>query len=198
METTTTNSGAGRITLADASLELSNLLIKLYKEKIFLRAGKNLADRFFECGLEGGALVASIPLLSDRALKLNSINQALLKLNEARYILRAMLSAEYYTATQVNYVLSYLDEIVKGLKQLLDSMPTSPRKVTVKTPAPTVIIQQKTTSEAVSQKSIQKNVNERAVKNGQIEDEDGFNDMVYVANMLYLNEYVPVEQAKEQ
>jgi hypothetical protein len=197
MAETTNNkiNNGGRITLADASLELSNLFIKLYKEKTFIRSGKDLADKLFECGLEGGSLVGSIPLFSDRALKINAINQALLKINQARYILNAMLSAEFYTASQVNHLLSYLDEIIKGLKQLLDSIPAPQRKITVKSPAVETPAP-KATKEVAVQKKPQQSKTETRVANTEAVDDDGFNDDINSSNELYLSEYASVDASK--
>jgi hypothetical protein len=178
------NVNTTRITLSDASLQLSDLLVKLYKSKTFVRLGKNLADSLFQNGFEGGALVSSIPLLSERSAKLDAANQALLKLNQARYILKAMLSAELYTAAQVNKLLSYLNEVIKGLKQMLDSVPATQRKITVKAPA-TVYTKPVLKSHAVKKvRPAEKKEPVSATKQqipAHFDDDDGFNDSIAVS-----------------
>jgi hypothetical protein len=117
--------------MANASEELSKLLIKLYKSKSFTHAGKSLADMLFKSGIEAGALISGIGELTERTAKISAANQAILKLNKTKYLASVMEMADFYRAGQVKPIISYIKQIIEGLRELLLSVPEPVKKIRV-------------------------------------------------------------------
>jgi hypothetical protein len=128
--TTTT----GSITLTEASEQLSDLLVEMYKAKTFIRFGKDLFDLALTNGFEGGALVSSIPNLTDRATKIATANSAILKLSQMIYVLDGMVKADLYTDGQIIKVKMYTIDILNALKEMLSNVSLPQKKITVKSP----------------------------------------------------------------
>lgn len=120
--------------MLSASEELSRLLIKLYKSKSFTRAGKGLADMLFKTGIEAGALLSGISELTDRTEKIKAANSAILQLNQTVYIANVMQMADFYRASQVMPLISYIKQVIEGLRELLLNVPATVRKINFRSP----------------------------------------------------------------
>jgi hypothetical protein len=142
----------------------------MYKSKTFVRLGKELADMAFKNGFEGGALVASIPLLTDRQAKISTANEAILKLNQLTYLLNAMVKADLYEQSQTVKVYNYADQIVLALKEMLSKVTQPQRKITVKTP---ITVSQTAGTNVVATPTYE------ALPESAVGLDDGFDDVVY-------------------
>jgi hypothetical protein len=130
-----------------ASEELSKLLIKLYKSKSFTHAGKSLADMLFKSGIEAGSLISGISELTERQAKINAANQAILQLNQTAYIANVMQMADFYRASQVKPLTSYVRQVINALRELLISVPEPIRKIHVQSNQPVVQFAQVTVTQ---------------------------------------------------
>lgn len=120
--------------MLSASEELSRLLIKLYKSKSFTRAGKELADMLFKAGIEAGSLLSGISELTERTEKIKTANRAILQLNQTVYIANVMQMADFYRASQVMPLISYIKQVIEGLRELLLNVPATVRKINFRSP----------------------------------------------------------------
>jgi hypothetical protein len=118
--------------LSEAADELMSMLTVLYKGKTFVRTGKDLATNLFEKGLEAGSLLASIEDLTDQGVKIHTANQAILRLNQTSFILKAMEMADLYSKDDIVDLVSFIDLIIEGLRDLLIKARPSKRVVPVR------------------------------------------------------------------
>ena len=102
-----------------AAEELGVRLVALHKLRLFPRNGKVFADLLFTAGVEAGALIQAMSQLTDRELKIETANEALLQISRAEYILGIMCSAKYYSAREVYELKSYISKVKESLKELL-------------------------------------------------------------------------------
>jgi hypothetical protein len=168
----------GSITLTEAGEELSDLLVELYKSKTFIRFGKDLFDMALKNGFEGGALVASIPNLTERQIKIATANSAILKLSQMIYVLDGMVKAEMYTDEQIMKVKLYASDIINALKEMLANVSLPQKKITVKSPISVSSVD----GQAIAAGTYTE------VPNG---DDDGFDDIV-------TSPYIPTDYDYDQ
>lgn len=128
----------GAVSLRAASEELGKQLIKLYKSKSFTRTGKDLADLLFNTGIEAGALISGISEVTDRRTKISTANKAILMLNQTMYIANIMQMADFYRPVQVKPIISYIEKLIEGLRELLHNVPDAQRRIVFKNPIDTV------------------------------------------------------------
>lgn len=102
-----------------AAEELGVRLVALQKLRLFPRNGKVFADLLFTAGVEAGALIQAMSQITDRELKIETANEALLQISRAEYILGIMCSAKYYSAREVYELKSYISKVKDSLKELL-------------------------------------------------------------------------------
>lgn len=119
------------LTLDEASDELRVLLVKLYKSKIFIRAGKELSSMLFSSGVEAGSLIAGITALTERNGKIAAANQAILKLSQTQYILKTMELADLYRAADVAELSEFIGDVIDGLREMLADVPAPQRTINV-------------------------------------------------------------------
>ncbi|MDE6373790.1 MAG: hypothetical protein K2L72_04750 [Clostridia bacterium] len=105
----------------EVSEALGKKLIKLYGEKIFPRQGKVFADMLFQTGVEAGAYLASLADIEERSVKINLATNAMIKLNQADYLIDVMREAKYYTAVQVVELDEFLQGLTTAMRELLNS-----------------------------------------------------------------------------
>ena len=105
----------------EVSQKLGKLLIKLYGEKIFPRQGKVFADMLFQTGVEAGAYLAALNDIEERSVKVDLATNALIKLNQADYLIDIMREAKYYTAVQVVEIDEFLQGLIKAMRDLLNT-----------------------------------------------------------------------------
>jgi hypothetical protein len=132
----------GVMTLFEASEELRNLTVKLYKQKSFTRSAKVLSDMLFQTAVEAGSLLASICDLSDKQVKIDTANAAILKLNKTLYVLNTMRDVELYTSSQIAPLSDFINQVRDAVKELLKKTPVTRRRINVVTPSSQVVEQQ--------------------------------------------------------
>lgn len=125
----------GIMTLAQASEELRNLTVKLYRSKSFTRSGKVLSDQLFQTAVDAGAYLAAIGDLSDRTIKINTANEAVIKLDKTLYILKTMCEVDLYSSSQIAPLSDFIVEVITALKELLSKAPSTKRKINIMPPA---------------------------------------------------------------
>lgn len=103
----------------EVSAELGKKLIKLYGEKIFPRQGKVFADMLFQTGIEAGTYIASLADIDERSVKVNLATNAMIKLNQTAYLINVMKEAGYYAPVHVVDIESYMEELLKAMRNLL-------------------------------------------------------------------------------
>jgi hypothetical protein len=129
------------VSLSSEADELCNLLVDLYNKKLFVRAGKDLANNLFEIGLEAGSLLAAIDELPDKAVQYGTANQAMLKLTQTLYILDAMQRADFYTEAEIKKLSQFLEKTIDTLKRLLVQIrPAEQRVMPVAAPQQPVVV----------------------------------------------------------
>ncbi len=105
-----------------AAKELGDKLVALYKLKMFPRDGKAFSEMLFAAATEAGSLIFSMSQLTDRDIKIETANEALLQISRAEYILGIMCSAGYYTASESYDLNSYIIKVKESLKALLKNV----------------------------------------------------------------------------
>lgn len=105
----------------EVSEALGKKLIKLYGEKVFPRQGKVFADMLFQAGIEAGAYLASLADIEERNVKIKLATNAMIKLNQADYLIDVMREAKYYTAVQVVELDEFLQRLTTAMRELLNS-----------------------------------------------------------------------------
>ena len=110
-----------------AAKELGERLVALYKKRFFPRDGKAFAEMLFTAGVEAGSLIQAMSQLTDRELKIETANEALLQISRAEYILGIMCSAKYYRASEAYDLKSYMVKVKDSLKALLKNVQDAAR-----------------------------------------------------------------------
>lgn len=110
-----------------AAKELGERIVALYKKRSFPRDGKAFAEMLFTAGVEAGSLIQAMSQLTDRELKIETANEALLQISRAEYILGIMCSAKYYTASETYDLKSYMVKVKDSLKALLKNVQDAAR-----------------------------------------------------------------------
>lgn len=165
----------------EISGELGRMLVKLYGEKIFPRQGKVFADMLFQTGVEAGAFVAALQDVEERSAKIEMATNALIKINEAAYLLDIMKKGAFYSAENVQELEEYLDVLRTTMRELLNiayaqlrrEAVSHPVKVARSAPAPAPA-QMKRPAPAPAPKPVQTKPKPQP-QNDYPYDPDGFN-----------------------
>lgn len=128
------NNGSTTIKMSEAGEELVKRLAELYDSEIFIREGKELSEQLMLSGIEAGALLSSISMLSDRQAKISAANKAVVQLNRIQYIANAMLLLDLYSAKEVEPALVYCAGILSALKDILKKAPETHKVIRLKGP----------------------------------------------------------------
>ena len=128
------NNDKTTVRMSEAGEELVKRLTALYDSEVFIRQGKELSEQLMLSGIEAGALLSSISMLSDRRAKIAAANKAVVQLNRVQYIANAMLLLDLYSVKEVEPALVYCSGILSSLKDLLNKAPETRRVIRLKGP----------------------------------------------------------------
>lgn len=160
------NINEGAITLVEASAELGKKVAALYIGRPFQGSGKAFAVELLKLGTSSAAMLKGITLLCDRQAKLDTANEAILKLNETRYYANMMVMAGYYTEKDkdATALIAYVDKIIVALGVLLNKANEAQRKVYLNgSIVPDITM-----------------INNVAEQESAVADTDGFDEVIYI------------------